>query len=390
MTNAPSAAEMIARAQALAPALAERAGPCEKLRRLPDETVADLVAAGFHRVLQPARFGGLQMSWDTQCEISAALARACASTSWVACVWAAHNHLVGCLPNEAQEEAWGNDPDALVSSGLIPSGKAAPAKGGYVLSGRWGFSSGIDHAGWLVAGGFLHDPAQDAPRQMFFLVPRDAATVVDDWHVTGMAGTGSKSFVLDELFVPPHRAIGYRDATEGVCPGQASPPALYRTPRLAAAGLALAAVSLGAAEGMLADFAAACLARTRARARRAAGDAVTALLLAEVGAELDAARLMLMRSAAEVADLIARDAPATPERRLVWKRDSSYVARAVGQSAQRLFAAAGGTSIFESSRLQRAFRDVHAGAQHITLAWELNGLAFGQHQLGYEPDPSWF
>lgn len=378
---APTRDEIIARAEALAPAIAARADSCERERRLPEESVADIVAAGLNRALQPAQYGGYQLSWDTQCAVSAILARACASHSWVSTVWADHNHMVGCFRPEAQDDIWGTNPDALVSSGLGPNGTATPVEGGYRLSGRWSFSSGIDHASWLICGAMLRESPDAPPEHWFLLVPQPEVTIIDDWHVTGLAGTGSKSFTLEDLFVPAHRAVSFHDGTEGTCPGNPDAPALYRVPRIAGAGLTLASVSLGAAEMMLDDFIAlSCKRRTSPRHR--GSDDPTALRIAESSAEISAVRLLVERSADEMTGLIAADTMPTDDQRMVWRRDGAWSGVALGRATQRLFAASGGSSIYTSSRLQRAFRDIHAGMQHLSIVWDLYGAAYGHHLLG--------
>ncbi len=136
--------------------LAERSEACERARRVPDETVADFFAADLHRMLQPARYGGFEMGWDTLVEIGIELGKGCGSQAWVLTVYGDHVQMLGMFAEETQDELWGDDPKRLVSTSFAPVGKLTPAKGGYVASGKWSFSSGIDHASWILAGAMVH------------------------------------------------------------------------------------------------------------------------------------------------------------------------------------------------------------------------------------------
>ena len=142
----PTPAELIARATTLIPVLKTRAQDCEKLRKLPPETVEDLRAAGFVRVCMPKPFGGYEMDWGVFCEIVMELARGCASTAWVFSVYGEHAHRLGKYPLQAQEDVWGGGLDVFVSSGNSPAATLEPVAGGYRLNGRFNFSSGCDHA----------------------------------------------------------------------------------------------------------------------------------------------------------------------------------------------------------------------------------------------------
>ena len=143
--------EILERARDLVPVLRARATDAERLRRMPDETVTDFAAAGFYRALQPARYGGLEMAFGVHTEYSVELARGCASSSWNAVILACHAWVGGMFPPEAQDEMWTDDPATLVSTSFRPAGvTVAPDGGGLRISGRWKFSSGVDHCDWAM------------------------------------------------------------------------------------------------------------------------------------------------------------------------------------------------------------------------------------------------
>jgi 3-hydroxy-9,10-secoandrosta-1,3,5(10)-triene-9,17-dione monooxygenase len=257
---APGKAEMVARARALTPKLAERAETCERARQVPAESVADFFAAELHRMLQPKRYGGFELGWDALSQCAVEFAKGCASTAWVFTVYGDHAQLLGCSAPALQDEIWGEDPRTLIATSFQPLGKVARVADGCELSGRWSFSSGIDHASWLIAGAMLDGV------QTLFAFPKSQARVVDDWDVAGLSGTGSKSFVVERTFIPSHRVISHAAALDGRGPGTTINTApVYRFPRRAA-GTALGAVAVGAAIGMLDAF---CdLARDRTRRGR--------------------------------------------------------------------------------------------------------------------------
>src|SRR5438552_7036610 len=195
--------ERLARAEALLPALRERAPRAEQLRRLPDETIADLHASGLFRMLQPARVGGSELPYRALFELTAVIGRGCGSTAWVLANLAAHHWLLGMWHPEAQDEIWGESPDSLIASALIfARGRARKVPGGYRLSGRWPFSSGIDPATWNMFGAVVSDEETGQSEPRLFLVPARDYTIIDTWHVIGLAVTGSNALEVPDLSVP--------------------------------------------------------------------------------------------------------------------------------------------------------------------------------------------
>ena len=167
-------AELIAKARALAPLLRERASEAERLRRLPDATQAAFREAGFYRILQPARYGGLEARYGLQTMLGAEAARGCASSGWALSITAAHSWIFGMFPREAQDEFWNPDPQrTLASSFLAVQPSVTPQSGGIRLSGRWRFSSNVDHCDGIILLVMLPG-AGGPPRQTFAFLHRDA------------------------------------------------------------------------------------------------------------------------------------------------------------------------------------------------------------------------
>ncbi|MEC8857432.1 MAG: acyl-CoA dehydrogenase family protein, partial [Chloroflexota bacterium] len=193
---------LLRRASDMVPVLKSRAAHTEELRRIPDETVQDLRAAGLNRIEVPNRFGGLDVADGLVFQVGEELARGCASSSWCYSVWGANAYMAGFWALQAQEELFANGPDVLLSSSLTPgTSKTEPANGGYRLTGRWEFSSGCDSASWLILG------AAGIGERTWMLVPSQDFEIVDTWFVSGLRGTGSKDIVIEDAFVPSHRVL---------------------------------------------------------------------------------------------------------------------------------------------------------------------------------------
>jgi resorcinol 4-hydroxylase (FADH2) len=365
----------------LVPVLRERAAKGEALRRVPDETIADLIDSRFLRICQPARFGGGEQGWDVLCEASIELARGDGSQAWVANIYAEHPYFAALFPDEAQHELWDADPDALICASLIPQGnRVAAVAGGYRLSGRWSFASGVHHAHWAILGEIVAGSGEHC----FFLVPSASFRIDDDWHTVGMAGTGSASVVLDDVLVPTHRALANRDIVAGRTPGaRINTAPLYRMPILGFAQLALAAVPIGIAAGMVEDF----KSHLRARSGGAAPPAGTELLharLSEAAAETRAAALLLLDTVRTNTAILAAGGSLGEADVARSMRDGGYAVLMAKRAATRLFEVTGGRGLHLSTPLQRAFRDVLGAAAHGSLGWERGALRYAQYALSAE------
>lgn len=378
--------DLVSRARALVPALAARGEATEALRRIPDDTIRDLKAAGLHRICQPARFGGYEAPLDEACDIVAMLARGCASTGWVTGVYTDHQILVGMFDARAADDVWAGNPDALVSAGFTPSGAAEPVPGGWKLTGSWGWSSGCDHADWLVLVTLLPSGDDGKPEPNFCLVPRDQVSIDDNWQVMGLAGTGSKTVSVADAFVPAYRTLpGRLAAAGGVQRGQADAPALYRLPHPPCVPFLLVTPSVGIAESLLEIVTEEM--KTRASRGVTIGSYQSLQLhIAESAAEIDSARLLMMRDTRAAMDAMRAGRELTLNERARARRDHAYVVRLCRQAVDRLFNAVGGQGIFLDNVAQRKFRDIHAMSGHLALNWDIAGTTYGRVTLGLEPE----
>ncbi len=371
--NAPDRIEILRRASRLKAILRERAARCEALRRVPDETIADLIESRILRTCQPARFGGSQLGFDTLCEMSLETAQGDGAQAWVAEVYGEHAYLVSLFGDEAQHDVWDGNPDMLISASVVPLGNHVEReKGGYRLSGRWPFVSGVHHAGWIFIAELA---ATEASKEMhYFLVPRSEIKIEDDWHTIGMVGTGSNSIILDNSFVPPHRVILSRDVVAGTAPGaRVNQSPLYRMPLMGFGQVALSSVTIGVALGMVEDF--------KAQLRTKPGTDLLYGTLAEASAETRAASLLLLDASGSNVRKLMRGETLGEGDAVATMRNTAYAVTLAKRAANRLFEATGGRGIYLSAPMQRSFRDVMSSAAHGSFNWERSALRYAKHAV---------
>lgn len=371
-------------AEKLRPALRDRAAEGERLRRVPDRTIDDLVGSKLLRICQPARFGGGEQTWDALVEMGLALGPGDGSQAWVVMVYAAMAQMTALFEDQAQHDVWDKDPDAIIAGSLVPCGnRADKVDGGYRLSGKWQFASGVHHAAWTIVGE-MADIGEGRREHLYWLVPAAEYRIDDDWHTAGLAGTGSASVVLDQVFVPKHRALCNRDVSIGQSPGtRVNRGPLYRMPLFGFAQQSLASVAIGVACGMVDDFRNHILARSAARpgAAPAAGMELLGSRLAESAAGTRAASLLLTDAARNVMRRLDAGAALGESDAAHSLRDSGYAVMLAKRAATLMFEASGGQGVFLASPMQRAFRDVHAAANHASLGWDRSALRYGQFAL---------
>lgn len=388
-SRAPDFAALRSRAEALVPILRERAEEAEALRRLPDETIADLHESGLFRMLQPASVGGSELPFRALVELSAVIAEGCGSTAWVLANLAAHHWLLGMWPREAQDEIWGESPDNLIGSALIfPMGRGRKVAGGYRLSGRWSFSSGIDPSSWNMIGALVYDEETGHSETRIFLLPASDYRILDTWHVVGLIGTGSKSIEVTDAFVPAYRSLATDAVKGGPNPGSAvNPSPLYRLPAISLFGFAIAGVSLGIARAAIAHFAETTRTRLSAYTGKNLADFATLQVhLAEAAALADAAEAVMLRDCEEAMRIAEERGVPAALQKARYLRDAAFAASLSTRAVDLLFTATGGGAIYAKNPIQRAFRDVHAANGHYALTWDVNGAIYGRVALGLPPD----
>ncbi len=383
----PSYDELVGRARELVPALGDRAERAEADRRIAPETEREFHDTGLFRMLQPARYGGAEVDYGILVDAGAEIAKGCASSAWVLTNLASHHWMLAMFPEQAQRDVWDDSPDHCIASSMIfPAGRARAAKGGYLLSGRWPFSSGIDCSLWNMLGGVVRDPGnEDAPGEYrIFLLPDADYEILDTWTAVGLSATGSHDVTADEVFVPTHRTVAADDIKGGPTPGSAQNPSpLYRVPVMAMFPYILSGVALGNADAAYEMFVSAASKRVASYdASKMAAHQSIQVCVGEAAVGIDAARL-IMRTACGDAMRIAR-AGATPDinRRVRFRRDCTFATGLCTKAVDSLFAATGGSALYSRNPIQRLFRDARAIGTHIAFNSDVAYGAFGQAELG--------
>jgi len=382
--EAPQAAEIIARAQALIPALAARSRAGRRQRQLPDETIADMQSAGLFRVLQPSRWGGYEMDLHTFYEVELALGRGDMASAWIYGVSGVHPWFMALLDEQAAQEVWGRDNSVLICSSLMPAGKAAAVPGGFALSGRWKYASGCAHCDWALLGAIvaLSDSVSEG---RIFLLPRTQYQSIDTWEVSGLEATGSWDIVVDDVFVPAYRSQSMRDNFLLRGPGQAiNTSSLYRLPfgQIFVRGISTAA--LGALQGMLDALVDYSKTRVTRAGGRAAENPFVALVCAETAAAIAEMKGTLHRNFRNLHAYAERGETPPLAERLQYKFQSTAVTERATLLAARLFKATGAAGLSDALPFGGILADLMAGRQHISNQYEYVGSSWGAVMLGGE------
>jgi alkylation response protein AidB-like acyl-CoA dehydrogenase len=377
---------MLQRARALIPRLAERAPAAAAARQLPAQTIAEYRAAGILRILQPRRFGGQQGRFSLFSRIVEELTYGCASSAWVYAVLAEHQWIIAQYPEQAQIDVWGDDPEAVASSSLAPRAAAKPVPGGWRLSGRYTFSSGCDYAQWAILGAFLGQ-AGDPRSIAYLLVPLSEIEIVDDWQVLGLLGTGSKSLVLRDVFVPKHRCVMVSDLFAGTPPGALVHPdyPVLRAPRGFLVSYSLPPVCIALGRRAL-DIACGALAgRVSRGVTRVAESEVAQMAIGEAAAAIDIATLLLHTGRESSTAAVSSGRKITEAEALRARRDMTFAQHQVGWALERLCELSGARWVYDTDPLQEIRRDVMTILTHHAASRQAAMVPYGRMLLEREP-----
>jgi alkylation response protein AidB-like acyl-CoA dehydrogenase len=377
---------LLERARALVPRLIERASAAAVARKLPKETIADYRAAGILRILQPRRFGGLQGRFSLFSRIVEELTYGCASAAWVYAVLGEHQWIIASYPEQGQIDVWGDDPGAVASSSLAPREAARPVRGGWRLSGRYPFSSGCDHAQWAIIGAFLGEKG-DPSHIAYLLVPLSEIEIADDWRVLGLLGTGSKSLLLRDVFVPEHRCVMVSDLFAGTPPGVRVHPdyPVLRAPRGFLVAYSLPTVCIALGRRALEIASAALAVRLSRGVTKVAESEVVQMAIGEAAAAIDAATLLLHTGRASSTAAISSGRPITEAEALRARRDMVWAQHQVGWAVDRLCEVDGARWVYDDDQLGAIRRDVMTILTHHAASRQAAMAPYGRMLLQQKP-----
>jgi alkylation response protein AidB-like acyl-CoA dehydrogenase len=384
-----TAGSVVEAVRALVPRIREHAEAIDAERSLPDAVVRPLIEAGVFKLLVPRELGGSEADPVTVCRVVEELSQADGSTGWVALLCGTYSLFSGLLPPEGAREVFA-DPGAVVAGSLPPVGVARAVDGGYRVSGRWTMASGIAHSTWVLArcrdfdGDDLRVNASGAPDLQVFFLPRSEVEVIDTWHVTGLRGTGSNDYQVDDRFVPAHRACRMAGAP-------VHPNPLYTLPYIPIATAIMAGVPLGIARHAL--DALKDLAATKTPTAGQAPLREMPAIQAQIGeAEglLRAGRAFVYETVAEVWHGVSGGQPITWEQLGLLRLCATQATTHALQVVDLVFRAAGVRSVYLASPFERCLRDIRTAAQHVVIR-PGNYEQAGQVFLGFGPSeiPAW-
>ncbi|MEU4838102.1 acyl-CoA dehydrogenase family protein [Nocardia testacea] len=360
----------------------------ESLMRLPDTTAKHMRDSGIVRMFQPQEYGGLESHPREAAETIMALAALDGAAGWVAGIVGVHPWELAFFDPRAQEEIWGPDIDMWMASPYAPMGVAVPVEGGYILNGRWSFSSGTDHCGWVMIGAAVGDAAGNRTDKVLHVVlPRaDYRIDHDSWNVIGLRGTGSKDLIVADAFLPEYRTLdadivlggnGWRHAGRD--------ETLYRFPFSCLFPLGITSSLIGMTEGALACYIAAQKQRVQVTGVPIKEDPYVLFALSEAASEIAAARTALLETVDRFWDKTDRGEEIGFEERAIGRRTQISAAWRAVRAMDEVFARAGGAAVHLRTPMQRFWRDAHVGLTHAIHVPGTTYHSAALAQLGGDP-----
>jgi 3-hydroxy-9,10-secoandrosta-1,3,5(10)-triene-9,17-dione monooxygenase len=378
----PTCEELVARAAAMVPGLRARADEIEQARKVPKDVIEMFRKAGFFRILQPKQFGGWEMNPVVFMRVLNELGRGCCASAWNMMILGVHNWEFGLMDHRAAQDVWGENDEAIVASSYPPMGEMTKVEGGWRLNGRWPTSSGSDHGEWAFIGALEKDENGVPIDRHALLVKREDYEIIDDWFTFGLAGTGSKSLLVKDAFVPDHRTHSMIDYKLD------SRPTNYLFPFAMIFYSSVSAVTLGFAQGAIDVF----IDQMKVRVDNGSG-AATRLSpyvkdrLANAVAKVRSSRARMEQMMVHCAAIVERRELVSIDDRIHYMLDMARIGRECEEAVLTLYKCTGARGVYRSNPIQRYLRDVLVAANHITQDADNNAGALGGYLLSGELPP---
>jgi indole-3-acetate monooxygenase len=375
-TTSIEVAELVLRATEVGETAQHAAPDAERAGRLSDDVVGAIRSSGLPGLGLPGALGGFASPPVATTEVLERIATCDAASAWIVMIASTASLNAAYLPPVAAAAIYANGSQTMTAGVFAPKGRGTRVEGGYRISGWWPFCSGSLHADWIT-GGFMVE-GESTFRAAFF--PADEVEIIDSWHVMGLAATGSHDFRVDDCFVPEDHTIA-----PDVDPPWADEP-LYRFPLYGMLALGVASVMLGIARGAIDDLVELATEKVPTGSRRTLAERpAVQQAIAQSEARLGSARAYMHDRIGEAWDLAVDGHPVEGTTRAGLRMAATHAAESAVDVVESMFRAAGGTSIYRTSRLERRFRDVNTAAQHMMISqptWEMVGralLGVGDH-----------
>jgi alkylation response protein AidB-like acyl-CoA dehydrogenase len=386
----PTAQELVERARKIAPRLQARAFAADKARRVPDVSIHELLDAQLFQILVPRRFGGFEQSFTTVLDVGLELARGCGSTAWLYCLLCNHHWILAHYPPETQEEVYGRNSHAFFPQTVSgKGGTARPVNDGYVISGQWSFATGIDFSDWVSGTVSL---AKENPHPLHdrlnFIARTSEVDVIDTWFTSGMRATGSRDFILKEVFVPGRRVVSQADMLGGRTPGRKALPeyVMLGAPYFSVLLSAVLGPLLGLTLRTIEEFMTYTLSRVGIGGINHANRSSTQMKLGYAQARYDAMYRVARAIFAEMEDSLVKGQKISAEQKIRNRRDAAFVGDECTKIVDYLISSAGSRGQTDNSPFQMIQRDVHTIRTHIVFDLEDATEAYGRQMLGLPID----
>lgn len=380
-----TADDVLERSATLSVSLGDRAGESEQLRRLPTATMEDLERLDLLRMVVPTSLGGHGMGFDTLAHSTRLLGHGCTASAWTISFLVMHNFMLAKFPAAAREELFPAErPWSLVPAPLAPTGRAEVVDGGYRVTGRWEWATGVHHSDWIMVNTIQTEPELMA---RFVLVPTADAVVDDVWHTSGMRATGSDTVRLDDVFVPEHRTLRGADMMMG---GEAiAGDGMSRLPVPQVLALVASAPALGAAEAAVELYRARIAERVLAYSfgERAIDQSAAHMRLGQVISDLDGLRSRWDAAVDELSSY-AGVGEVPLERRMALRLTAAATVRGARSIVNAIAEGAGASVYLSTSPFQRFQRDLEVLKGHVIFDWDRTVELAGRVALGLPLKPT--
>ncbi|MFA7553666.1 MAG: acyl-CoA dehydrogenase family protein [Spongiibacteraceae bacterium] len=356
--------DLSARLKPLLPMIQQYADQNHQNRDVAPEVVKAISDAGLFRCFQPKRWGGAEADPRTLYQLQNLIAQRCASTAWIFGVLSVQSFVLSLMDEQAQADVWGENPSTLVSSSFMPAGKVVLADGGFRLSGQWAFSSGCQHADWVILGGLVPSVSEGQPPSMqLFLLPRSDYQIIDTWDTFGLRGTGSHDIAVDDAFVPGHRCF---QPSPGIVASTDSSdlPALYQLPWLYMFTSTVANIGIGIAQAGLQAFLAIERKRLSFTGKPSKDDPAVMSVAARLSAAIEGSEAMLDRHISNMLEGVESATAMSMQQGLLQRTQLTSMLRDLALIIDEMQLLLGGRGIRNDSPLTRIWLDMCAARAH--------------------------
>ncbi|MGW5152781.1 acyl-CoA dehydrogenase family protein [Rhodococcus koreensis] len=381
-----SAQDVLARVQDLVPFLRANAAETEMLRQVPEKNIGALADAGVFRLTLPKSRGGFEASIAEQNAVLAEVARGCPSTGWVCTLINSVNWMIALFPDQAQEEVF-SVPGVRAAGVFAPTGKGKRQNGGVLINGRWGWNTGSPNAHWAGLAALVEEEDGSVAPQ-FVLIPYSELDYEDDWYSSGLAGTGSRTTVAKDVFVPNHRVLSVQNLATAQYPGStlSAENPYFRTPGVPVFIAASAGAPVGIARGAMDVFLERLPGRTITYTEYASQieAPLTHHQVAEVKLKLFSAEAHTARAGALIDEHVGKEL--TLEDRAAIRGHAGHSIKLARESVEILFQASGASAIQSSVPIQRYHRDIQSLSLHALMQPNTNTELYGRVLLGLSPN----